>query len=50
MESKTKKAKIFDEGWYRQVGEWHKIADNPTVRPWQRESAKAVLAHIGARK
>jgi len=50
IESKQKKAKIFDNAWYKQVQEWHTIADNPTVRPWQRESARAVLAHIGARK
>ena len=50
IESKQKKAKIFDNAWYKQVHEWHNIADNPTARPWQREAAKAVLAHIGARK
>lgn len=46
--TKRQKAKIFDEGWYRQVGEWHKIADNHTIKPWRKEAAERVLKHIGA--
>ena len=46
--SKRQKAKIFDEGWYRQVHEWHKIADNPLLKPWRKEAAERVLKHIGA--
>lgn len=48
--SKRQKAKIFDDAWYRQVGEWHKIADTFTIKPWKKEAAERVLKHIGARK
>jgi hypothetical protein len=48
--SKQKKAKIFDEAWYKQVGEWHKIADNPLLKPWRKEAAERVLKHIGAKR
>jgi hypothetical protein len=48
--SKRKKAKIFDEAWYRQVQEWHRVADEFTMRPWKVEAARKVLVHIGARK
>ena len=44
--TKRQKAKIFDEAWYRQVQEWHKIADNPLLRPWKVEAAKRVIRHI----
>jgi len=47
---KRKKAKLFDEAWYRQVQEWHKLADNPTIKPWRREAARRVLEHIGAKR
>ena len=48
--SKREKAKLFDEAWYRQVQEWHKIAENPLLRPWKVEAATRVLKHIGALK
>lgn len=47
--TKQKKAKVFDEAWYRQVGAWHEIADNPTIKPWRREAAKEALKHLGVR-
>jgi hypothetical protein len=49
-ESRKKKFKIFNEAWYKQVGEWHKIAQNPTIKPWRKEAAERVLKHIGAIK
>ena len=48
--TKRQKAKIFDEAWYKQVGEWHKIAENPLLKPWKVEAATKVLKHIGAIK
>jgi hypothetical protein len=48
--TKRQKAKSFDEGWYRQVQEWHKIAQNPLLKPWRKEAAERVLKHIGATK
>jgi hypothetical protein len=48
--TKRQKAKIFDGGWYRQVQEWHKIADNPLLKPWKVDAAERVLKHIGAKK
>lgn len=48
--SKRQKAKIFDEAWYRQVQEWHKIADNQLLKPWRKDAAERVLKHIGAKR
>ena len=48
--SKKEKAKIFDDAWYRQVQEWNKLADSPTIKPWRREAARKVLEHIGAKR
>ena len=46
--TKRQRAKLFDEAWYRQVQEWHDIADNPCLKPWKVEAARKVLEHIGA--
>ena len=48
--SKNEKKRLFDKAWFKQVEEWHKVADNPLLKPWKVESAKAVLAHIGAKR
>jgi len=48
--SKKQKAKLFDESWYKQVGAWWEIADNPLLKPWRVEAAKRVLAYIGAKR
>jgi hypothetical protein len=48
--SKREKAKIFDRAWYRQVNEWHDIADTISQKPWRKEAAERVLAHIGAKR
>lgn len=48
--TKRQKAKIFDESWYAQVQEWHKIHQNPLLKPWKVEAAERVLKHIGAIK
>jgi hypothetical protein len=48
--TKKQKAKIFDNSWYAQVQEWHKIHQNPLLKPWKVEAAERVLKHIGAIK
>jgi len=48
--SKREKAKAFDSAWYRQVNEWWNIADTISQKPWRKEAAERVLAHIGAKR
>jgi hypothetical protein len=48
--SKKEKAKLFDNSWYRQVGEWWAIADTISTKPWKVEAALRVLQHIGAKR
>jgi hypothetical protein len=41
------KKEVWLEGYERQKKEWQKLADNPTIKPWRRETARRVLDHIG---
>ena len=41
------KQEIFRQAYERQIQEWIKIAQSPTMRPWKIEAAKRVLDHIG---
>lgn len=37
----------FALSYNRQIDEWIKVAQSPTMRPWKVEAARKVLAHIG---
>ena len=37
----------FQDAYTRQIQEWIKIAQSPTMRPWKIEAAKRVLDHLG---
>jgi len=37
----------FQHAYTRQIQEWIKIAQSPTMRPWKIEAAKRVLDHLG---
>lgn len=37
----------FKHAYERQIEEWKRIAQSPTMRPWKIEAAKRVLDHIG---
>lgn len=37
----------FQDAYTRQIEEWIKIAQSPTIRPWKIEAAKRVLDHLG---
>jgi len=37
----------FSQAYERQVQEWIKVAQSPTMRPWKVKAARKVLTHIG---
>ena len=40
------KEKAFDQAFVRQVKEWERIANSPTMRPWKVEACRKVLKHL----
>ena len=41
------KQKVFSDAFERQIQEWIKVAQTPTIRPWKVEAARKVLDHLG---
>jgi hypothetical protein len=37
----------FQEAYNRQLHAWMDLADNITIKPWRRETARRVLTHLG---
>ena len=41
--------KAFKDAFERQIQEWIKVAQTPTIKPWKVEAARKVLDHLGVK-